>query len=145
MKHNCNQYTIELLYNELIIIKSSSHFNLQPWKWEIKLNNEQEEKGRISACAGELAMEDRQKEVSSPVCNTWGASLLNSFQCWSRRENAKSPSEFCEQRSQFLPKKPKTRLLRVKHILNTSWGWVFLSSKTIFCDIGKLLVQVWSR
>lgn len=106
MKHNCNQYTIELLYNELIIIKSSSHFNLQPWKWEIKLNNEQEEKQRISVCAGELAMEDRQKEVSSPVCNTWGASLLNSFQCWSRRENAKSPSEFCEQRSQFLTKKP---------------------------------------
>lgn len=35
MKHNCNQYTMELLYNELIIIKSSSHFNLQPWKWEI--------------------------------------------------------------------------------------------------------------
>lgn len=46
MKHKCNQYTIELLYNEPIIIKSSSHFNLQHWKREIKLNNKQEEKGR---------------------------------------------------------------------------------------------------
>lgn len=41
MKLKCNQYTIELLYNDLIIIKLTTNFNLQQhWKQEIALNEE---------------------------------------------------------------------------------------------------------
>lgn len=72
MKHKCNQYTKELLYNELIIIKSSSPFNLQRWKWVIKLNNKQEEEGGdLWLCT--WAREGRQAGtggLSPPLCST---------------------------------------------------------------------------
>lgn len=145
MKHKCNQYTLELQYNELIIIKSSSHFNLQHWKREIKLNNKQEEKGRhLCLCRwASNGSQARRGFFCMRHLRCLSAELFHRLQQENEWQVAQWVLWFLLWRKKlFLPNKHSEGLFTVKGILSTLLGRAFVSSKPILCDTGELLVWV---